>query len=167
MKSEGTYKPSFVPFILYILQKRYIFNKNVFFIVISERCFYIKIDRMVDTQLRNGDIKSIHFCTLILIFLLCPLKKEVKRSINGKNEGTKLCFFNTIHKITHLTFYFSILGLHKTYFIIEQQLPRQIMKYTKYLSYPFSFYATQIICPFLNSSISANHDKVDGLSANR
>ena len=29
-----------------------------------------------------------------------------------------------------------------------------------------SFYATRIINPFLNSRISANHDKVQGLSAN-
>ena len=29
-----------------------------------------------------------------------------------------------------------------------------------------SFYATQIIHPFLNSRISANHDKVEGLLAN-
>ena len=31
---------------------------------------------------------------------------------------------------------------------------------------PPSFYVTYIIIPFLNSSISANHDKVDGLTAN-
>ena len=31
---------------------------------------------------------------------------------------------------------------------------------------PFPFYATQIINPFHNSRILANHDKVDGLSAN-
>ena len=31
---------------------------------------------------------------------------------------------------------------------------------------PLSFYASQIIIPFLNSRTSANHDKVDGLSAN-
>ena len=30
---------------------------------------------------------------------------------------------------------------------------------------PLSFYATQIINPFLNSRISANHDKVDGLQS--
>ena len=28
------------------------------------------------------------------------------------------------------------------------------------------FYATQIINPFINSKISTNHDKIDGLSAN-
>jgi hypothetical protein len=40
------------------------------------------------------------------------------------------------------------------------------MKYTKYLSNPLPFYETQIIdFIFLNSRISANHDKVDGLSA--
>ena len=30
---------------------------------------------------------------------------------------------------------------------------------------PLPFYATQIINPFLNSRISANHDKVEGHSA--
>ena len=34
------------------------------------------------------------------------------------------------------------------------------------LSYPLSFFANQIINPFLNSRISANHKKVQGLSAN-
>ena len=36
------------------------------------------------------------------------------------------------------------------------------MKCSKYLSYPTSLHATQI----MNSKISANQDKVDGLSAN-
>ena len=40
------------------------------------------------------------------------------------------------------------------------------MIYTKCLSCHLSFYATQIISPFINSKISTNHDKVDGLSAN-
>ena len=40
------------------------------------------------------------------------------------------------------------------------------MKYTKCLSYPPSFYATQLITPSLNSWSSANHDKVKRLSAN-
>ena len=38
------------------------------------------------------------------------------------------------------------------------------MKYTKCISPPF--YAIQIINPFLNLIISANHDKIEGLSAN-
>ena len=35
------------------------------------------------------------------------------------------------------------------------------VQYSKCLSYPFPFYATQIINPFPNSRISANHDKVE------
>ena len=31
---------------------------------------------------------------------------------------------------------------------------------------PFHFHATQIINPFINSKISANHDKIERLSAN-
>ena len=54
----------------------------------------------------------------------------------------------------------------KSYFIIEKQLQRRILKYTKCLSYPYSFHAIQMINPFLNSRISANYDKVDRLSAN-
>ena len=45
-------------------------------------------------------------------------------------------------------------------------MPCQIRKYTKCFSYPLSFYATQIVNPFINTRISANHDKVDELSAN-
>ena len=45
-------------------------------------------------------------------------------------------------------------------FIIKKQLP---MKCTKSLSY---FYAPKILIPSLNSSFSANHDKVKRLSAN-
>ena len=47
-------------------------------------------------------------------------------------------------------------------FTIEKQLPRLIMNYNKCLSYSLSFYATEII----NSRISANHDTVEGVSAN-
>ena len=39
------------------------------------------------------------------------------------------------------------------------------MKYSKWLSYPLPFYGTQIINHFLNSSFSANRDKVERLSA--
>ena len=38
------------------------------------------------------------------------------------------------------------------------------MKYIKCLLYPIPFYATEIVNPFHNSRISANHDKVDGPS---
>jgi hypothetical protein len=51
-------------------------------------------------------------------------------------------------------------------FIVEKQLPCWIMKCTKCLSFSLPFYATQKISPFLNSSISANHDKVIRHSAN-
>jgi hypothetical protein len=36
------------------------------------------------------------------------------------------------------------------------------VQYSECLSYPLSFYATQMIYPFLNSSISANHDEGEG-----
>ena len=55
--------------------------------------------------------------------------------------------------------------ISKYNFIIEKQLPRLTMKYTKCLSYPFPFYETEIINPFLNSRVPAYHDKVQGLSA--
>ena len=45
--------------------------------------------------------------------------------------------------------------------MIEYQLPRTIMKYSKCLSYPTSILCNQMIIPFLNSSISANHDKLE------
>ena len=50
-------------------------------------------------------------------------------------------------------------------FIIEKQLQHCIMEYTKCLSSIPFYNATQIINPFLNSRISANHDKVQGYSA--
>ena len=43
--------------------------------------------------------------------------------------------------------------------IIEKHLPHWIIKYIKCLSYPLPFYTTQKINPFLNSRISANHEK--------
>ena len=54
--------------------------------------------------------------------------------------------------------------LYKRDFVIEKQLPHEIMKYAKCLSNPLPFEATQIINPPLNSRISANHDKVERLS---
>ena len=50
-------------------------------------------------------------------------------------------------------------GFNNRINIIEYQLPRKIMKYSKYLSCPLPFHAIQIINPFLNSRITANHDK--------
>ena len=46
--------------------------------------------------------------------------------------------------------------------MIDDQLPRVIMLYSKCLSYPLPFNATLINNPFLDLIISANHDKVDG-----
>ena len=42
---------------------------------------------------------------------------------------------------------------------IEYQQTCKDMKYGKCLSYPLPFNATQIINPFLDSMISANHEK--------
>ena len=46
-------------------------------------------------------------------------------------------------------------------FTIGKQFPLRIMKYIKCLFYSLPFYAIQMINPFLDSRISANHDKVD------
>ena len=54
------------------------------------------------------------------------------------------------------------MNLFKKDFIIEKQLPRRIMKYTRCFSYPS--YATRVIFPYINSRVSAKNDKVDGLS---
>ena len=43
--------------------------------------------------------------------------------------------------------------------MIGQQIAWLFEHYSECLSNPLPFYATQIIHPFLNSSISANHDK--------
>jgi hypothetical protein len=51
----------------------------------------------------------------------------------------------------------------KGYLIIEKHLLRLIIKYSKCLSYPLPFYATQVNNPFFNSRISSNHDKVKRL----
>jgi hypothetical protein len=57
---------------------------------------------------------------------------------------------------------------HQRDFTIEKQLPRFIMKKKANVFHtPLPFFATQITITFLNSRISANNDKVEGLSANR
>ena len=48
---------------------------------------------------------------------------------------------------------------HKRYFIIDQQIAEHFVHYSKYLSKPLPFYATEMINPFFNSRISANHNK--------
>ena len=47
----------------------------------------------------------------------------------------------------------------KRYFIIDQQIVQHFVHYSKCLSNPPSFYANEIINPFLNKMILANHDK--------
>ena len=54
---------------------------------------------------------------------------------------------------------------HKGNIMIECQLPRGIMQYSKCLLYPSS-YTTQMINLFLNKLISVNRDKAVGHSAN-
>ena len=44
--------------------------------------------------------------------------------------------------------------------MIEYQLPRGIMNYST--CFPLASYATKIINPFLDTRISANHDKMEG-----
>ena len=53
--------------------------------------------------------------------------------------------------------------LYKRDFIVEKYLHVVLWNIS---NIPLPFYATQIINIFLNSSITANHDKVDWLSAN-
>ena len=48
---------------------------------------------------------------------------------------------------------------NKKYFIIDQQIARNFVQYSECLSNLLPNYETQIINPFLNSMISANHDK--------
>ena len=53
----------------------------------------------------------------------------------------------------------SSLEIDKRYFMIDQQIAQHFVHYSKCLYHPLLFFATQIIIPFLNSKISANHDK--------
>ena len=48
-------------------------------------------------------------------------------------------------------------------FTIEKQILPNILLFSKCPFYPLHFYATQMINPFLDSMISANHGKVEGL----
>ena len=50
--------------------------------------------------------------------------------------------------------------LAKRFSIIDTQIARHLVQYCECLSNPPTpFYASQITIPFLNSRISANHDK--------
>ena len=55
--------------------------------------------------------------------------------------------------------YFKYLYFYKRYFMIDQQIARHFVHYSEYIYHPLPFYTTKIINPFLNSRISANHDK--------
>ena len=55
--------------------------------------------------------------------------------------------------------------INKRFFNRETITALNYEVYTKFISYPTPFYVIQIISPFLISMISANHDKMDGLSA--
>ena len=52
---------------------------------------------------------------------------------------------------------------NKRYFIIDQQIARHFCNTVEVFQTPLSFYIIQIINPFLNLRISANHDKEQGL----
>jgi hypothetical protein len=52
-----------------------------------------------------------------------------------------------------------MIRINKRDLTIEKQLPRWIMKYSKYLAYTPFLLATQIVNTFLNSRISAKHDE--------
>ena len=65
--------------------------------------------------------------------------------------------------------YFATVTHNTRYFTIDIQLPRCIMKlYKQRIRTPnvfhtlLPFFATQIVNPFLNIRLSANHDKVQG-----
>ena len=55
----------------------------------------------------------------------------------------------------------------KRYFIIDHQIARYFVHFSECLLNPLSFYATQIIIPFLHLRISANHDKGWGFKATK
>ena len=59
----------------------------------------------------------------------------------------------------HLPLFYKYNGYNKRYSIIDQQIARYFVHYSEYFSSPLPFYAIQIINPFLNSRISAIHDK--------
>ena len=64
--------------------------------------------------------------------------------------------FEEIVKASHI----KPLGNYKRYFIIDQQIARHLVSYSICLYQPpLPFYVTQIINPFLASTMSANHDK--------
>ena len=64
----------------------------------------------------------------------------------------------TINIQQSLFFFSHILGIHKRDLTLEKQILRNIMLYSECPPFPFS---TQIINPFLNLMISANHNAVE------
>ena len=67
-----------------------------------------------------------------------------------------------------LKYYFKDLGSNirkKRYFTIDQQIARQFVHYRECFYHNLSFYATQIINPFLTLRLSDNHDKGMGFQS--
>ena len=116
---------------------------------------------MQDTRLFNDNIHR-KICTHLLV-------KEYARKNLAKFRSDGVFFVRYGRTYFLLRNSTLLYYMNKRDFMIEKQLPRLIMKYTKYLAYPSSlhlpFYATQIINPFLNSRMSAKNDKVKSLSA--
>jgi hypothetical protein len=56
-----------------------------------------------------------------------------------------------------------IQGMNKRDLIIDKQITRLFCYTTNVYQTPLLFYATQLIKPFLNSRISSNHKKVEGI----
>ena len=61
---------------------------------------------------------------------------------------------------TFLNRHDTTIGFKQKHFKIEKQIARYFVQYSEFPSNPSSFYATQIINPFLNLRISANHKGV-------
>ena len=113
---------------------------------------------------------------LFILFFFFPLFLEGKRKGEKNNQSSdfKSCLSARSKRISlHLFLYFPFpqiylsrpffslpphYGWFKRYLIIDQQIARHSVQFSKCLSTPLPFQATQIITPFLNSRISANHD---------
>ena len=53
-------------------------------------------------------------------------------------------------------------GGQKCIYIIDQQTVRHFVQYSECLPNPLPVYGTKIVNPFINSRITANHDKGEG-----
>ena len=93
--------------------------------------------------------------TLPIIYLLnIPLGDSDEDSDDEDNSSTGNC-----------KLYWSSINLSKRDSTIEKQLPRWSLN-SKIQQMSLISPSTQMINPFLNSWITANHDKVEGLSVN-